>query len=201
MLALFDRREPDIPVADLVHDSLLDGAAPAAGTRVLRFTGESATVELVVTATAAGRDVQVQVSPPASYHLVARSGDDIVVGDTDEHGVAALAAVPTGIVSVLVDDATGAVVRTMQLGAQSAGDVRISWDGRNDNGVLMGAGDYTLNTSAVDASGAAVSATVNTSGTVSGVAFQGGVPLLKVGDTFVKMSDVTSINESERNTP
>jgi hypothetical protein len=37
------------------------------------------------------------------------------------------------------------------------------------------------------------------SGPVTGVAFEGGVPVLKVGGSLIKMSDVTSINE--RNTP
>lgn len=102
-------------------------------------------------------------------------------------------------VTVTVADASGRTVRTLQLGAHDDGTMPVTWDGRDDNGNTAPAGDYTFTPTAYDGNDKAVSIELSTKGHVSGVAFQGGVPYLKVGDTLIKMSDVTSINE--RNTP
>jgi flagellar hook assembly protein FlgD len=102
-------------------------------------------------------------------------------------------------VAVAISDTNGKVVRTLQLGAQGAGDVNAAWDGLDDNGAPVTPGAYTLQPAAFDSNGNAVSASLSTSGLVTGVAYQGGVPLLKVGSSLVQMSNVTSINE--RNTP
>ncbi len=45
---------------------------------------------------------------------------------------------------VNVQSETGALVRTMRMGAQSEGDVNITWNGENDDGEAMPAGNYTL---------------------------------------------------------
>ncbi|MBC8132431.1 MAG: flagellar hook assembly protein FlgD [Deltaproteobacteria bacterium] len=102
-------------------------------------------------------------------------------------------------VSVMVIGPSGENIRTIKMGAHKEGDVPIEWDGRNEKGVLMPAGDYTLQAVAFDADGKAVPIKLTNSGNVTGVAFEDGVPVLRVGGSLVKMSDVTSINE--RNTP
>lgn len=125
-------------------------------------------------------------------------------GNVDWNGAAGVSATVnlTGSadkVAVAIANAQGQVVRTLQLGAHAAGDVQVAWDGRDDKGAVVAPGSYTLQPAAFDASGAAVSINLSTTGAVSGVTFQGGVPYLQVGSSLVKMSDVTSINE--RNTP
>jgi flagellar basal-body rod modification protein FlgD len=98
-------------------------------------------------------------------------------------------------VSVAVTDGTGRVVRTIVMGSHSDGTMTATWDGRDDNGNLLPSGDYSFAPAAVDADGKALSIDLSTTGHVSGVAFQGGIPYLKVGESLIKMSDVTSINE------
>lgn len=125
-------------------------------------------------------------------------------GNVDFDGATAVSAsanleAPASKLAVTITNANGGVVRTLQLGAHGAGDLQISWDGRDDKGAVVPKGTYSMQPAAFDATGKAVSAGLSTSGTVSGVAFQGGVPFLRVGTSLVKMSDVTSINE--RNTP
>jgi flagellar basal-body rod modification protein FlgD len=109
--------------------------------------------------------------------------------------------VPSGAdkLTVAIADPSGNVIRTLQLGSAGAGDVKVTWDGRDNSGDIVTPAQYTLVPAAFDAKGNAVPANLSTSGVVTGVQFQGGVPYLQVGSTLVQMSSVTSINE--RNTP
>lgn len=115
--------------------------------------------------------------------------------------VNATVTVPSGAdkLTVAVADPNGNVIRTLQLGSESAGDVKVTWDGRDNAGDIVVPAQYTLSTAAFDANGNAVPSNLSTSGVVTGVQFQGGVPYLQVGSSVVQMSNVTSINE--RNTP
>ena len=126
-------------------------------------------------------------------------GSDMKWDGTNPVATTATLASAAKKVTVTISDGAGKAVRTMALGAQSAGDVPIVWDGLDDKGKVVPAGAYTVQPTAYDASDKAVAISLNTAGTVSGVSFQGGVPLLRIGTELVKMSDVTSINE--RNTP
>lgn len=109
--------------------------------------------------------------------------------------------VPSGAsnLTVSIADPNGNVIRTMQLGNESAGDVQVSWDGRDNGGNIVTPAQYSLSTAAFDANGNAVPANLSTSGLVTGIEFQSGVPYLQVGSSLVQMSSITSINE--RNTP
>jgi flagellar basal-body rod modification protein FlgD len=101
--------------------------------------------------------------------------------------------------SAQIVDATGRVVRTLQLPAQVAGTVPVTWDGNDDVGTRQPPGAYTLRVTATDAAGNSVPVSLQGSGAVAGVAFDNGVPGLLVNGTTVRMSQVTSINE--RTTP
>lgn len=126
---------------------------------------------------------------------IAFRGNAIHVDGLSGGAATATLTAPSESLSVRVLGPSGEKVRMLQLGPRKAGEVTITWDGRTDSGVLVPAGDYTLQASAADADGKAVPVTINNSGNVTGVAFEGGVPVLKVGGTLIKMSDVTSINE------
>lgn len=49
-------------------------------------------------------------------------------------------------VTVAIQDASGNVLKTMSLGAQSAGTVNFDWDGKTDGGADAGAGPFTVST-------------------------------------------------------
>src|SRR5262245_57376038 len=53
-------------------------------------------------------------------------------------------------VTVTISDGAGRVVKTIQVGAHDKGTIPVSWDGRDDNGNLMPAGDYTFTPTAYD---------------------------------------------------
>jgi flagellar basal-body rod modification protein FlgD len=77
--------------------------------------------------------------------------------------------VPTATsVTVQVLDSNGNVVRTMPLGAQSAGLAQFAWDGKDDNGNVVSGGDYTLK-----ATSGNTSLDTYVAGTVTGVGYGG----------------------------
>jgi len=172
-------------VAELAQFSALEQQQNAVGRLDTLLLGQ-ATANQTSAATFIGKEV--------SY----RAGN-LHVDGTGGVTASATLAQAAAHVTVTVADSAGRPVRTMDLGSHAAGEIPVAWDGRDDHGVMMPAGDYTMSPAALTADKKGVPIVVSTMGTVTGVAFEGGVPLLKVGASLVKMSDVTSINE--RKTP
>jgi flagellar basal-body rod modification protein FlgD len=147
-------------------DSLLLGQATATQTSAATFIGKDVTFK--------GGDV----------HLVAGQSSAVTVNLQSA----------ADKVSLSVTDGSGRVVRTLQLGAHDPGSFDAAWDGRDDQGNVMPDGTYTVSPVASSATTASIPIDVATRGTVTGVSFQDGVPLLKIGAAQVKMSDITSID-------
>lgn len=95
--------------------------------------------------------------------------------------------------TVTITDASGNVVRTATVAAQSAGDNTYTWDGRDNSGTQLPAGAYTFAVSSTSAGGSALTATTYTTGTVDGVAFVNGTPTLTIGSVSVSLSDVINV--------
>jgi flagellar basal-body rod modification protein FlgD len=95
--------------------------------------------------------------------------------------------------SVVISDASGRVVRTLDLGANDAGTVTATWDGRDGSGNLLPSGTYTISAAAKALDGSTVGMSTRVRGTVDGVTFQSGATQLLVGGATIKMSDVVEI--------
>ena len=100
-------------------------------------------------------------------------------------------AAASGQVSIV--DGSGHTVRTATLGSINAGENALSWDGRDNSGVLLPAGSYTFAVTATSASGSAIKATTYTTGKIDGVDLSGATPQLTIGFTSVTLSDVISL--------
>jgi flagellar basal-body rod modification protein FlgD len=100
---------------------------------------------------------------------------------------------PAAQVTVLVKDATGAVVKTIPAGAKGAGDASVSWDGTNDAGSAALPGTYNFSVSASDAGGNRVAAATLIKGRVDGVDMSGATPVLSVAGTTLSLTDVTVV--------
>jgi flagellar basal-body rod modification protein FlgD len=99
-------------------------------------------------------------------------------------------------VAVQVTDSNGKVVRTIQLGAEAAGKVTYSWDGRDDAGNTLPPGTYSIKINAADSKGNAVAAEQRATGVVSGIAFDSsGAPLLLVNGQQIAMKQVAEIDQ------
>lgn len=72
-------------------------------------------------------------------------------------------------VTLTISDSSGNVVRTVDMGSQSAGVQAYTWDGTNDSGETVDAGTYTFAVKATSSSGSSVTATELTYAQVYGV--------------------------------
>ncbi len=96
-------------------------------------------------------------------------------------------------VTLNVRDASGNLVRSLNLGAQGAGSVPVGWDGKDSAGNTLADGKYSFDISATNG-GAKVDATLMSVGEVSSVSVgPGGVKLNLRGMNAVAMSDVRQI--------
>ncbi len=72
-------------------------------------------------------------------------------------------------VFVTISDSSGSPVRTMSLAATPAGELPLTWDGRDADAIKVDSGIYSINVQAVDTTGQPVRATPQRSGTVDAV--------------------------------
>ena len=96
-------------------------------------------------------------------------------------------------VSLVIKDAAGKVVRTVQTGPQGIGPQALAWDGRSDSGQALPAGAYSVTASAQTAAGQSVGVRTEVSGAVTGVSFASGRPVLVLGDAQVGLGDVVEV--------
>ncbi|WP_316714810.1 flagellar hook assembly protein FlgD [Sphingosinithalassobacter sp. CS137] len=82
-------------------------------------------------------------------------------------------------VTVTIENGDGAILKTVQLGARSAGAIDFEWDGTTDSGDAPGAGPFRIRVGAMNAEGETVEATPLVWAPVTAVAFDaGGEPVL-----------------------
>lgn len=96
-------------------------------------------------------------------------------------------------VFVTISDATGAPVRTMSLSSMPAGDMQLNWDGRDDAGIKVDLGAYSVNIQAVDAAGQAVNVIPQRSGIVDAVRMTASGIQLIVDGIPTSLDNVTEV--------
>ena len=98
-------------------------------------------------------------------------------------------------VTVQIKDAAGNVVKTVDLGAATAGNQDFTWDGHGEDGATLPPGKYSISATAI-VDGAPQTATTYTSASVEGVSLgaNGASPTIDVGALGqISMSDVFEI--------
>ena len=111
-------------------------------------------------------------------------------------------AAATASTNVSIQDAAGNVIRTIPIGAHSAGLVRVSWDGRDNSGNVMPAGTYAVSVQAKTSDGGSVSVAQETTGLVQSVAFDKGYPVLTLDNGMqVPVSDLIEVSSPPNPNP
>jgi flagellar basal-body rod modification protein FlgD len=102
-----------------------------------------------------------------------------------------------GSSTVKIYDQDMKLVKTVEVGPQNAGSQEWSWDGKDNQGNQLEAGDYTFEVSASDVNGEGVAVTTYLKGVVTGVTFENGVTFLLLGQQKVSLGDVIRVNDQE----
>lgn len=92
-------------------------------------------------------------------------------------------------------DSKGNVVHAEEASDNAIGDHTFTWDGKGPTGAKLADGTYTLRITAVDANGAAVTATNYVDGVVTAVEQDNGSTLLTINGGQVDWTKVTSITQ------
>jgi flagellar basal-body rod modification protein FlgD len=84
-------------------------------------------------------------------------------------------------------------VRTIEGTGLTAGDHQEAWDGKNDNGNPVSAGNYTFKVNAKDTAGAPVTATQFLWGTIDAVRFTSAGTVVVINNTEVALSNILEV--------
>jgi flagellar basal-body rod modification protein FlgD len=82
--------------------------------------------------------------------------------------------------TVIIRDAGGRSIRTLQVGPRAAGSVTVQWNGKDDNGLSQPAGPYQVLVTAKGAAGGPVALTQKSSGLIQSVSFDQGFPVIQL---------------------
>lgn len=111
----------------------------------------------------------------------------------DAHDVTFKLGGDADIVEFSIKNANGQEIRKLEAHGLKAGANKIVWDGHLENGNPAEVGEYNITLMAKSGSGQKLAAETKFEGTVSGIQFTGQGPVLKVGNTTVRMADVKGI--------
>jgi flagellar basal-body rod modification protein FlgD len=114
-----------------------------------------------------------QLTSSQSLQAASLVGHYVLVPGSDapltSAGLAGAVEVPSsGDVTVRIHDASGAVVRTLDLGTQSSGTLQFGWDGKDNGGNALPEGTYSID-AAVSAGGKSIAASTDVAAQVQSV--------------------------------
>lgn len=115
-------------------------------------------------------------------------GDGLVLAGGNASGAVALESAADAV-TVSILDASGKVIRTVDLGSLPAGVQNFAWDGKNSAGTAVVAGNYSFRVVATHG-GDAVNAQTLTAGRVAGVSTGSGGISLTIGGANYALTDV-----------
>jgi flagellar basal-body rod modification protein FlgD len=96
-------------------------------------------------------------------------------------------------VKVSILDMTNRVVRVLDLGQQPAGEQRVVWDGKDQNGTQLAQGVYRYAVGATEATGIPVTATASSWVRATGMRFDNNQPMLLVGNSALDPQEVLEV--------
>jgi flagellar basal-body rod modification protein FlgD len=99
---------------------------------------------------------------------------------------------PADEVTATIKDANGLVIRTLQLGSAESGIQVVPWDGKSDSGAQVADGKYSVSVAAKRGT-AAVTASVLSAATVSGVIRTGTTMSVEAGGAIYALDEIKGI--------
>lgn len=177
-----------------------DPTSPMDSEKILAQTSQLATLESSTNTNKALTDLSTALTSSMQYSGVsaigkmADTGSNAVVlttGKTTDFELNYPKDISKGTVNIM--DVNGTVLRTMQVGATSAGTAKFSWDGKDNTGATLKDGTYYVDSSFTN--------TDNTSGTtrvglypIESIKFDSGKTYAKLGSSYVDFSTIKEIS-------
>ncbi|RMH42236.1 MAG: flagellar hook capping protein [Deltaproteobacteria bacterium] len=186
-------------VAQLEHQNPLD---PQDGAEFVAQLAQFANVEQGAQATAILSQIQAEQRAAAGAALAGFVGATATASADAVHWAPDGGAPPdlfvdlpdaAESVQVVIRDANGNEVKSIDLGPHPAGDVSIGWDGTDAQGVPVDEGTYTVEVVATAADGSSIDASPKLRGRVDAIEFSDGVHMLRIGGASVPPASVLSI--------
>ena len=161
-----------------------DPMSPSDPTQFVSQLAQFTSLEQLVSVNEGLNVIAMTEAAATSAQMVSYVGKDVVVADdklyldgsgADQNVVFNLES-NAAEVTVTITNAQGDVVRTMNLGSESAGQVNVTFDGRDDDGDVLPEGTYTYSVTANDKDGEAIGVNKMSRGHVTSVVFENGYP-------------------------
>ncbi len=96
-------------------------------------------------------------------------------------------------VKILLYDTQGNLVQTLDKGSMAAGNQTAIWNGTDESGQPLPSGTYRVDVVAQDASEGPIPVELIERGLVREVVFQDNVPMLRVGERWLSLPEIQSI--------
>jgi flagellar basal-body rod modification protein FlgD len=176
-------QDPTVFVTQLAQMSALEQA-----------TQTNTNLQTLTTATEAGQ--RLQMSSLVGQNATAKTSSVAIAGAPQVPPTLSVH-LPSNAtdVKVQITDSAGNTVRTIDLGAQTTGDVNTSWGGLNDKGQALPVGTYNVKVTATGSGNASIDAYAEVSGVVTAVNFGSSGTQLSVAGSPVDPADIISVSK------
>jgi flagellar basal-body rod modification protein FlgD len=98
-------------------------------------------------------------------------------------------------VTIRIYDSAGFEVCSHYSGWKDSGEYSIDWNGMDNNGDIVGDGEYTYTIEARNEQGYAVPVETYLVGDVTGVTYKNGIPFLMMGDKLVSIDSIIEVRK------
>lgn len=128
---------------------------------------------------------------------VEAEGHDIIVSDGKTSEISYELGEAASNISIEIKDASGQLIRTIDVGQRSQGEHEFKWDGKDAEGNDVANGKYTIDLKATDSDGNDVNSRSFMKGKADRITFGPEGILVWIGQTSIPLGSVRSVGSSE----
>ncbi len=95
---------------------------------------------------------------------------------------------------ITITNADGDIVKVIKAGSKEKGEHSVEWDGTDENGNKVPAGEYHFDVAAVNSDGDTIDSAYYTKGEVTGITYENGYPELYIGGVKIVLGNVVEVS-------
>lgn len=180
-----------------------DPLEPMEGTEFVTQLAQFSELDQIRELASAQGDLQNYMASLNNFAAVSLLGKEVdFAGDRVSHLEGTSTEIPFRLpvnasqVTVVLYDAQGRAVHTLTTGPMEAGNQVVRWNGIDESGQTLPSGSYRCDVVAKDDQGRNRTVEILQRGAIREVAFEGGVPRLRVDDRWISLSEIEGIRSS-----